>query len=373
MTDLERFLATMEYSNPDRVPNYELGVWQQTPVRWVTEGMPEGELKFDWFSKESYIGLDRREFTPVNFGMMPPYESKVLERTERYEIIQHPTGMITKALIEGQVGWMRMCMDQYLSWVVKDHNDFRKLKKRFVAALDERYPKDWKEKLLPGWKNRDYPLVLGHNCAPGGFYWRARDWMGTENVSYAWYDQPDLMHDMMEFYADFTIACARPILEETTVEYFNLNEDFAMKTGPLLGPDTFRTFIFPHLKRLVEFFKSHGTRYVILDSDGNPETLIPLLMDAGIDCIWPLERASDMDPMRIRRKFGKSLRIMGGVDKRELAKDKAAIEAHLKSLIPIVEDGGFIPTVDHTVPPDVPWDNFLYYMELKRKLLAGTL
>jgi len=61
------------------------------------------------------------------------------------------------------------------------------------------------------------------------------------------------------------------------------------------------------------------------------------------------------------------------VDKRELAKDKAAIEAHLRSLIPIVEDGGFIPTVDHTVPPDVPWDNFLYYMELKRKLLAGKL
>lgn len=363
----------MEYSNPDRVPNYELGVWQQTPVRWASEGMPEGELTFDWFSKEPYFGLDRREYTPVNFDMIPPFESKVIERTDRYEIIQHPTGMITKALVEGRVGWMRMCMDQYLSWAVKDRNDFRKLKKRFVAALDERYPKDWKTTLLPQWRMRDCPLILGRNCAPGGFYWRAREWMGTENVSYAWYDQPDLMHDMMEFYADFTMECAKPILEETTVEYFNLNEDFAMKTGPLLGPDTFRTFIFPHLRRLVEFFKSHGTRYVILDSDGNLEPLIPLLMDAGIDCIWPLERASDMDPMRIRRKFGRGLRLMGGVDKRELAKDKTAIEAHLRSLIPIVEDGGFIPHVDHTVPPDVSWDNFCHYMELKHKLLEGKL
>ena len=105
----------------------------------------------------------------------------------------------------------------------------------------------------------------------------------------------------------------------------------------------------------------------LLDSDGNPEALIPMLMDAGIDCIWPLERASDMDPMRIRKKFGKSLRLMGGVDKRELAKGKAAIDAHLRSLTPLVEDGGFIPTVDHTVPPDVSWDNFRYYMDLKQQ------
>mgnify|MGYP000847084619 CR=1 FL=1 len=371
MNDLERFIATMDYAGPDRVPNHELGVWAQTVPLWKDQSAPE--LTYNWFVSEDRLGLDRREFIYVNFEMIPPFENKVLEETERYQIIQHPTGMITKALKEGSIGGGRMCMDQYLSWAVKDHEDFRQLKKRFVAKLDARYPADWKRNLLPGWKERKHPLILGGNCGPDGFYWRAREWMGTENVSYAWYDQPEMMHDMMEFYADFTIECAKPILEETTVEYFNLNEDFAMKTGPLLSPETFKTFIFPHMKRLVEFFKSHGTRYVLLDSDGRPEPLIPLLMDAGIDCIWPLERASDMDPMRIRKKFGKSLRLMGGVDKRELAKGPAAIEAHLRSLIPIVEDGGFIPTVDHTVPPDVSWDNFRYYMDLKHKLLEGKL
>jgi len=371
MTDLERFITTMDYANPDRVPNHELGVWAQTVPLWASEGAPP--MAYDWFVKEDCLGLDHREYTPINFGMIPGFEVEVLERTDRYEVIRNGNGIVTKALIEGTVGGGRMCMDQYISFPVENHQDFRELKKRYVATLDQRRPRDWKETLLPGWRERDYVLALGRNCAPAGFYWRAREWMGTENVSYAWYDQPDMMHDMMEFYADFTIECAKPILEETTVEYFNLNEDFAMKTGPLLGPDTFRTFIFPHLKRLVEFFKSHGTRYVTLDSDGNPEPLIPLLMDAGIDCIWPLERASDMDPMRIRKKFGKSLRLVGGVDKRELAKGPKAIEAHLKSLIPIIEDGGFIPTVDHCVPPDVSWDNFRCYMDLKHKLLEGKL
>ena len=65
--------------------------------------------------------------------------------------------------------------------------------------------------------------------------------------------------------------------------------------------------------------------------------------------------------------------MWGGVDKRVLAQGKAAIDAHLRAMIPIVEEGGFIPTVDHTVPPDVPWAHFKYYMEQKDKLLRGEL
>lgn len=370
MNDRERFIAVMEYEDFDRVPNHELGVWPQTAERWRSEGMPE-DLGFNWFVEENYLGLDHREYTPINFGMIPPFEAEVLERTDRYEIIRHANGIVSKALLDGSIGGGRMCMDQYIGFPVKDLQQFRDLKKRYIAAIDLRYPEGWKENLASGWRTRDYVLVLGHNCAACGFYWRAREWMGTENLSYAWYDQPDLMHEMMEFFADFTIETARPVLEQTDVEYFNLNEDFAMKNGPLLSPDTFRKFIYPHLKRLVEFFKSHGTRYIALDSDGNPEALIPLLMDAGVDILWPLERASDMDPVRIRRKFGRSLRLMGGIDKRELAKGPRAIDVHLRELAPLIEDGGYIPTVDHCVPPDVSWDNFEYYMQAKRKLLAG--
>jgi uroporphyrinogen decarboxylase len=263
-------------------------------------------------------------------------------------------------------------MDTYLKFPVETHDDFRELKKRYVAQLDERYPANWKD-LVPEWKRREHVLVLGRNCAACGFYWRAREWMGTENLSFAWYDDPDLAHDMMEFFADFTIEVAKPILAEIDAEYFVLNEDFAGKGGPLLGPEIFKEFVFKPLKRLVDFLKSHGVRYIALDSDGNTEPLIPLMMDAGIDVHWPLERASEMDPIRLRKKYGKALRLWGGVDKRELAKGPKAIEAHLRELAPLVEEGGFIPTVDHTVPPDVSWGDFCYYMGAKRRLLEGKL
>lgn len=79
-----------------------------------------------------------------------------------------------------------------------------------------------------------------------------------------------------------------------------------------------------------------------------------------------------MDPVKIRKKYGKDLALMGGIDKRELAKDKKAIEKEVREkIVPMLEEGGYIPTVDHTVPPDVPLGNFLYYLELKRKIAEG--
>ena len=179
------------------------------------------------------------------------------------------------------------------------------------------------------------------------------------------------MHEMMAFYADFIIETSRPVLEKIAPDYFVFNEDLSMKNGPLLSPETFRTFIFPHLKRVVEFLRRHGTRYIAVDSDGDPTAIVALWMDAGVDTLWPIERASEISPMALRKRFGKGLRLWGGVDKRILAQGPEAIRAHLREFIPLIEEGGFIPTVDHTVPPDVSWDNFHHYMDLKRRLLSG--
>ena len=371
MTDLERFIACMEYQPADRRPNHEIGVWAQTLVRWQNEGFePKRDFPWLWLERVDEFDLDVQQYIPVDYGFIPEFEEKVLESTEEYEIAQDKLGMVTKRLKAGEVDGFRLSMDQYLKFPVEKPEDFDGIKKRLVAATPDRYPDDLNERIAL-WKQRDYPLIIGENCVANGFYWRAREFMGTENLSYAWYDYPELMHEMMEFFADFIIETSRPVLEKIDVEYFTLNEDMSMKNGPLLSPDTFRTFIFPHLKRMVEFFKSHGTKYFAVDTDGNPTLLLPLLLDAGVDVLWPIERAADFHPLEIRKQFGKSLRLWGGVDKRALADGPDAIRKHLAELIPFIEEGGYIPTVDHLIPPDVSWDNFRYYMEMKMALLSG--
>lgn len=371
MNGRERFINVMEYKPVDKVPNYEVGVWGQTKERWIGEGLNEFDLHWDWWTGEEYFNMDAREFIPVNYDMMPCFKYEILEKTDRYEIFRDDKGIVHKALIEGTVRGTRASMDQYLSFPVSSLQDFRELKKRYPTSVAGRYPAMWKDIMLPRWKSREHPLILGRNCSTLGFYWRAREWMGTENVCYAWYDEPELMHEMMEFIANFTIEVSRPILEETDVDYVMINEDMSMKTGPLLSPYQYREFIYPHMRRLVDFFKKNGVKYVMVDTDGNCEDLIPLLIECGVDAIWPLERAAGMDPVRLRKKFGRELRLFGGVDKRELAKDKESIDRHLAELVPLIEEGGFIPTVDHTVSPDISLENFKYYIKRKCDLLSG--
>ena len=370
MNHLERFLAIMEYQPVDRTPNWELGAWPQTRERWEDEGLSKTAYHWNWFPGEELLGMDPREFIYYKDGMIPPFEEETLAEDERTITFIDTQGRTRLALKEGSVRGGRMSMDTYIKFPVATMEDWLALKPRWGDS-PERREAFWQIFRVEGWRKRQHPLIFGQNCSTLGFYWYARDLIGTESLSYAFFDQPALVHDIMEFHADQLIEAARPVLEQTTVEYINLSEDLAGKGGSLISPKAYKTFIYPRLKRVVEYYKSHGVRYVTIDSDGNPEAVIPLMMDAGIDGIWPLERASDQDPVRLRRKFGRSLRLWGGVDKRELAKDHQAIDDHLRLLIPLIEEGGFIPAVDHTVPPDVSLDNFLYYMKRKADLLTG--
>jgi len=66
--------------------------------------------------------------------------------------------------------------------------------------------------------------------------------------------------------------------------------------------------------------------------------------------------------MRGKSKAFPELVISGGIDKRVLASGREAIDKHLEYVLPAMrERGGYIPTCDHGVPPEVSYDDYLYY------------
>jgi uroporphyrinogen decarboxylase len=103
---------------------------------------------------------------------------------------------------------------------------------------------------------------------------------------------------------------------------------------------------------------------MMLDSDGNVEELIPCWLEVGINFIYPMEVAAGMDVVALRRKFGKQLLIGGGMDKRVLASNKPAIKRMVEEKTPLMKEGGYVPGCDHAMPPDIPWENYLYYRQL---------
>ena len=152
-------------------------------------------------------------------------------------------------------------------------------------------------------------------------------------------------------------------------DYFNFFEDCAGKGGPLFGPETFRRFFMKPYRRIIERLRRAGIESFWVDCDGDPGPLIPLWIDAGINCLWPLEQASGMDPRRLRKKFGRDLALCGGIDKRALAKGRRAIEKELRSkLPPLLAQGGYIPLADGRVRANVPFENYVYYRRMLEKV-----
>jgi uroporphyrinogen decarboxylase len=361
----------MEFKEADRLPNYELGLWGQTIDRWYSEGMPQDVAYFKWFEGEPYFRLDRRAFAPVSVGMVPPFEIEEIEETERYIVSRNSEGIITKALKEGTARGTRPSMDQYLSFPVADRESFARIKKRYNPDSPIRYPFWWDE-MVKYWQERDYPLCLLVN-GTAGLYSQLRRWVGTEGISYLFYDDPALVEEMIEFTVEFVLKATRRARRDIKFDYFNFFEDFAGKDGPLISPELFKKLLLPGYKRIIEEFRRDGIEHFWLDSDGDTRVLIPLMIEAGITCHWPLEQAAGMDPVALRKEYGRHLAFCGGIDKRELSKGKEDIERELYAKIPpLLEKGGYIPHLDHTFPPDISYDNFRYYMELKLKLIRGA-
>jgi len=369
MTNRERFCRTLSFLPVDRVPNYELGCLGQTVERWIGEGMPQHAVYLNWFEGEPYFHLERRGFAGLNVGMLPPFDYQVLEESADYLVARHGNGVVTKALKGGTVRGTRLCMDQYLRFPVTDRKSWAEVKRRYDPAAPVRYPLWWDDQVR-AWRQRDYPLGLLHN-GTFGLYSQLRSWVGTEGICYLFFDDPALVEEMVEFNTEFFLALVERALGEVEFDSFNFFEDLAGKGGPLISPQLFRRFLLPCYRRISERLRGAGIRHILYDSDGDVEALIPLLLEAGITCLWPLEQASGMDPRRLRREWGRELALAGGIDKREIARDRAGIRAELEAKIPpLLESGGYIPFLDHVFPQDISYHNFLYYLETKARLIG---
>ncbi len=350
MNSRERFLATMHYHARDRCPWGEMGFWPETLKRWHKEGWPE-----DVFLNQ-YFGFDRlREGVKVNMGFVPAFERQILDETDRYIIVRRETGVIAKEF-KGDLAYH---MPQWLDFPLKTRHDWEtEIRPRLNPHSAIRYPEYWKENVRM-WRQRDYPLTL----RMGSIFGWLRNWMGLEAISLALYDDPDWIQEMMNTLADFCCACGERALQDVDLDYVLLWEDMAYKNGPLISPRMFRQFMLQPYKKLTGFIRDHGIELIFVDSDGFALSLLPLWIEGGVNGFYPIERAAGMDALHLRQRFGRELRLMGGIDKRAMIAGPQSIDEELVHILPLLKDGGFIPWCDHHVPPDVPLQHYLYYVK----------
>ncbi len=130
----------------------------------------------------------------------------------------------------------------------------------------------------------------------------------------------------------------------------------------------FKRFWLPYQDPITAELEKAGIEIISMYTSGNCEAILPLLMEHGINCTWPCERNSNMDPIRLRAKYGKKLRLVGGVGHTSLSKGADAIDEEIERLIPLIRERGFIPLIDDMVPPEVPFENYKYAIEKLRSI-----
>ena len=107
--------------------------------------------------------------------------------------------------------------------------------------------------------------------------------------------------------------------------------------------------------------RDYGVPSVIVHGCGNGRQLMPLFVESGATGLHPFEVTSGQDIVEIRKSFP-DFQIFGGLDKKAVIAGKEAIDRELEAKLPfMLSQGGYIPYLDHAVPPDVTWESFVYY------------
>jgi len=339
----------MHYQKIDRLPFYEfLGFWAETCNRWYGEGLPVSMSVYDYFD------FDKRESILIDFGPLPRFVPRTLEENERYRTTVTDFGIVKRDLKTDT------SMATFIDFPVKARDDWEKMTKRFTPYDERRYPITWSDELLKYYETVDHPISF----VMTGFFAEARQLMGLERLLIMFYKDPGLVHDIMDFWADFLVETTREALKQARIDFVTIWEDMAYKHGPHISPRLFREFILPNYKKVTDFVRKHGIDIIMVDTDGNHDAITSLFLEGGVNCLFPLEVASGMDAVALRKTYGRRLLLIGNIDKRALASGKEAIEREVERISPLMEDGGYIPSIDHCVPPDVPFANYAYYINL---------
>jgi uroporphyrinogen-III decarboxylase len=210
-------------------------------------------------------------------------------------------------------------------------------------------------------------LVTGY--IHGGFD-LPRQLMGEEGACVCYYENPELMNDILETVSDMAFRVLDTISNEIIIDELFVGEDLDGKSGPLAGPKQIRSFIRPYYRRVWDMLSSKGARLFSQDSDGYLNPIVEAFLECGVNVMYPMEPAAGMDIIALRKKYGSRLAFKGGIDKHVLRQDKAAIRKELEYKIQDFMKAGTMFGLDHRITNGTPIDKYRYYIDTARELLG---
>ena len=364
LSSRERIGRILRHEPVDRVGVFEV-FWAETPVAWAAEG------RFPTPSDiEDHFDLDLRRSSGGSSGtillnMVARYDApdELIEESASTRIVRDGNGALLRRLKNGSGA------PEHVDFLVKER-----------AA--------WEAHILPYLQDSaQYPRRInmdGYRAMRSQFVREQRflcaavvgpfDLMtpvvGHEHLLAAMALDADWVIEMAEYYVTLTIELLGQVFQQAGLpDGLWVWDDLGYNHGPFMSPAMYRELFFPAHQRLFAFAHAHGLP-VILHSDGFIAPLVPQLIEAGIDCLQPLEVKAGMDLLQIKQDYGQHLALIGGMDARVLASnDLGAVHHELATKLPGAMTGsGYILQCDHSVPSNVRYETYQFFVDTGREI-----
>lgn len=357
MTCRERFRNIMHHQPVDRIPLWDAeGITEQAVRRWCTEGFLPG------YDVHDLVQFDPVEYCGLDTMPLPTFVPRVVEDDGEWQTTIDAYGFTVRTLKSQSIP---PTIYYYVRGSMFTRDDWQRMKKRYDPRDLRRYPRSWSPELLEHWRTTRNPVGMRIEWGPGRSI-KNGYMLGLESFLEKLTDDPTFIHDIFDFWADFIIELARPIVEARVVDFVWISEDgMAYKNSTIVSPRMYETFWAPYVRRVTDFLRADSIDVIGYYTSGNIAPLIPHLMDAGINLFGPLEVAAGMDAVALKKEFGRQILLIGNIGRQALMDGPEAVEREFASKVPwLMEQGGYIPAIDDMVLPDISFRSFMRYIEL---------
>ncbi len=356
----ERIRTLLSFKEPDRIGMAD-SYWVDTLPRWREEGLPADA------DPGEYFGFD---FDHLSMDTSLRLPERLLEETDEYTIREDKHGFVAKQWKErsGALG--------YLEHSVKSRQDWQRLKGRLtvdfggtsrihhISYFDPfvEYP-TWQE-MADYTQNlrRRERFILLTVYGPLEATWRKH---GFEATLIDMKADPNFIAEMSQTHVDLIIETLDRAGEcGIKPDGLFLVEDMGMKTGLQFSPRAYEQVLYPQHRRLGEYLHTREIAYFV-HTDGDVRSLIPHLIEAGVQVLQPLEARAAMDVRELKQEYGQDLTFMGNINVDKMSASRTELEKEVRTKVEIAKrDGGYIYHSDHSVPPNVSFANYQHLMDL---------
>lgn len=345
----------LEKKTPDRMGLFE-HFWPETLDRhWIEQGYPKDADPVDFF------GFDLRGGPwAIDTRLVRCEEDEVLEETEEWRVTRNGHGATLKYWKE------KSGTPEHIDFTIVTPEKWDEAKQPLLKTDPDRIDFEECKRFAEEARAADRFWTFG-----GALQFELmRATLGDLCMLESLLLEPEWITDFCETYTDFFIRHSKLLFDEVGLpDGMFVYEDLGFSNGPFCSPKTYRELIFPQHQRLFSFFHERGLP-VIFHTCGDVRPLMPQLVEAGVDCLQPMEAKAGMDVLELAEQHKGELAFMGNIDAVILNRnDPDEVRQHVTEKVSALRERGvpYIFHSDHSIPPGVEMKTYQLALEAFRR------